>query len=208
MGSVRCGTQMRSVLLGAALAFAVSVAQADRGMFYFGAGITSSHVSSVGAQGFDNYFPNINSTSWKVFAGIRPIRLFAVEADYLDLGSETKTFQTPLTCADVGSCATIWDSDAKAFAGYALGFLPIPLPDLDVYGKVGIARYKLNRSITNYNPSGMPIDSRAYPDNSTVFTWGAGVQAHFGIIGGRLEYEGFNKASSSVFSLSVFLNLK
>ena len=199
---------MRRLLFVTALALGANVARADNGLFYFGVGITNNHVNSIGVPGFDNYFPDINSTSWQVFAGIRPIRLFAVEVDYLDLGSQAKTFQTPLSCADIGSCATVWDSDAKAFAGYAVGFLPIPLPYLDVYGKAGLARYKLNRSITDYNATGMPIDSSAYPDNSTVFTWGAGLQAHFGIIGGRLEYAGFNKASTSVFSLSVFLNLK
>jgi hypothetical protein len=88
-----------------------------------------------------------------------------------------------------------------------VGFLPIPLPYLHVYGKAGLARFKLDGTITSYNALGVPIDSRAYPDNGTVFTWGAGVQAHIGIIGGRLEYEGFNKAGTSVFSFSVFLNL-
>jgi hypothetical protein len=187
-----------------------SIAQADSGLFYFGVGITSNHVSSVGVQGFDNYFPSINSTSWQVFAGIRPIRLFAAEVAYLDLGSRANVFNTPGSCEFTG-CSVSWKSDAKAFAGYALGFLPIPLPYLDVYGKAGLARYKLNRTITNYTDydgGGTPLSSSAYPDNSTVFAWGAGIQAHFGILGGRLEYEGFNKASTSVYSLSVFINLK
>lgn len=87
-------------------------------------------------------------------------------------------------------------------------FLPVPGPYLDVYGKAGLARYKLNRSITGYNAAGEPTSLDAYPDDGTVFTWGAGVQAHIGIFGGRLEYEGFDKASTRVFSLSVFLNLK
>ena len=78
-------------------------------------------------------------------------------------------------------------------------------PAPDVYGKAGLARYKLNGTITIAN---VPNGSSAYSDNGTVFTWGAGVQAHIGIVGGRLEYEGFNKASTSVFSLSVFLDLK
>lgn len=199
------GTVMRRLLLVTALALGASVAEANNGLFYFGAGITSNHANKIQVQGIDNYFPNIDSTSWEVFAGIRPINLFAVEADYLDLGSQANTFQTPLSCASGYGCAATWKSDAKAFAGYAVGFLPIPLPYLDVYGKAGLARYKLNGTITIAN---VPNGSSAYSDNGTVFTWGAGVQAHIGIIGGRLEYEGFNKASTSVFSLSVFLNLK
>ena len=105
----------------------------------------------------------------------------------------------------LGSCAVSWEQDAKAFAGYAVGFLP--LPDFDVYGKAGAARYELNHSVTYYNSGGVPTGSYAHSDHSTVFTWGVGVQAHFGVIGGRLEYEGFN-TSTSVYSLSVFLNLK
>jgi hypothetical protein len=196
---------MRRLLLVIVLAIGANAAQADNGLFYFGAGITSNSAESIGVQGIDNSFPKISSTSWQVFAGFRPIKLFAVEADYLDLGGSANTFQS---CVTVGSCPIVWKSEAKAFAGYALGFLPIPLPNLDIYGKAGLASYKLNRSITSYGSSGAVYNSYEFPDRSTVFTWGAGVQAHIGIIGGRLEYEGFDKASTTVFSLSVFLNLK
>ena len=160
------GQVMRRLLLVIALALCASVAQADNGLFYLGAGVTSNHVDSVGVPGIDNYFPKISSTSWQVFIGFRPIKLFAVEADYLDLGSSSNTVQTPLSCADIGSCSVAWESGAKAFAGYALGFLPIPLPYLDIYGKAGLARYKLNRSITDYNSGGAPIDARAFPETA------------------------------------------
>ena len=200
---------MRRLLLVIALALCASVAQADNGLFYLGAGVTSNHVDSVGVEAFQNNFPAINGTSWQVFAGIRPIRPFAVEVDYADLGGQANVFQTPNSCGTgFGSCSVSWDEDAKALAVYALGFLPLHLPTLDVYGKAGLARYKLNRSITDYNSGGAPIDARAFPENSTVFTWGAGAQAHIGIIGARLEYEGFDKASTSVYSLSLYLNLK
>jgi hypothetical protein len=199
---------MRRPLLAAALALCASVAEADNGIFYFGAGVTANHVDSVGVEGFDNNFPAINSTSWQVFAGIRPIRPFAVEVDYADLGRQANVFQTPISCGmSVGSCSVSWDEDAKALAVYALGFMPLQVPTLEVYGKAGLARYKLSRSVTSYGIDGATLSYSAYPDDSTVFTWGGGVQVHFGIIGGRLEYEGFNKAGSGVYSLSVFLTL-
>jgi opacity protein-like surface antigen len=198
---------MRRLILLTVLAFGASAARAESGLFYLGAGITSNHVNSTGVPGYGDIYPGINSTSWKVFAGIRPIRLFAVEADYLDLGSHTNTQGTPMSC-EFGSCSVAHASEAKAFAGYAMGFLPMPLPYLDVYGKAGVARFKLNRTFTSYDSGGTSNGSSAFPDDGNVFTWGAGVQAHIGIIGGRLEYEGFNKASASAISLSVFLNLK
>jgi hypothetical protein len=70
---------MRRLLFVTALALGVTVGQADNGSFYFGAGITSNKLNDIVLQGND--FPNIDSTSWKVFAGFRPISLFAVEAD-------------------------------------------------------------------------------------------------------------------------------
>ena len=93
------------------------------------------------------------------------------------------------------ACLGLFQSDAQAFAAYALGFLPIPVPYLDIYGKVGVARSKLN---TN------DISSRG-----TEFAWGVGVQAHVSIVGARLEYEDLkipNSSGAKVASLSVFLN--
>ena len=198
---------MRTLLFLGALACGASVAQATGNSFYFGAGVTSNHINHTNQQGYPGPSSgSFDTNSWTFFVGFRPISLFAVEADYIDLGSKTKTQDTPVECVDIGSCAVSKKSDAKAFSGYAVGFLPIPVPLLDVYGKVGLASYRLNDTITYYNIVGAPV-STEYPDNGTAFTWGAGIQAHVGIIGGRLEYEGFDKASTSVFSLSVFLNL-
>ena len=205
----RRSTVMPTLLLATALAPCASVAEAHSGIVYFGAGVTANHVDSVGVEGFDNNFPAIKGTSWQAFAGIRPVRAFALEVDYADLGRQANVIATPNSCGmSAGSCSVLWEQDAKALAVYALGFLPLQPPTVEVYGKAGVARYKLSRSVTSYAIDGTPFDYSAYPEESTVFTWGAGLQAHFGIIGARLEYEGFNKASSTVYSLSVFVNLK
>jgi hypothetical protein len=81
----------------------------------------------------------------------------------------------------------ITQSDAQVFAAYALGFLPIPVPFLDIYGKAGLARSKLNTKI------GLATSSRG-----TEFAWGVGVQARVGMFGARLEYEQFNIPNTSV----------
>ena len=86
------------------------------------------YVSTMPGTNWQNIVPditatnsNLNSTNWKVWAGFRPISLFAVEADYMDLGSQnvTSSFVT-------GSSTT--HLDYKAFAGYAVGYVPIPVP--------------------------------------------------------------------------------
>ena len=84
---------MRRLLLVIALALGASVACADDGSFYVGAGISKDKLSDIANQGTN--FADIDSTSWKVFAGFRPLSVFAIEADYLDLGSEDSSTRRP-----------------------------------------------------------------------------------------------------------------
>jgi len=180
---------MRKLLALLALALAAGAAHADNGTFYVGAGIARDNLKDITATASD-----LNSTNWKIWAGFRPISVFAVEADYIDLGSQT--INNPVTSTHV---------DYKAFAGYAVGYLPIPVPFLDVFGKAGLARW--NSSGGSSIPGG-PFFSLS--DEGTQFAWGIGAQAHVGNFGGRLEYENFsirNTNGANIVSLSVFLNL-
>lgn len=197
---------MRKVLLVTALALCASVAQADDGLFYVGVGGTSNNFGGISSPYTSfNYVLGFSHTSFKVFAGIHPIKLFAVEVEYLNLGSGGQTPAGFHPCGGFyGPCAVSENSGGRAYAGYALGFLPITLPyNLEVYGKAGGAREQVYDSITYSDGSWGPAGSF----KSTVFTWGLGVQAHVGIIGARFEYEHLNLADTRVYSLSVFLNL-
>ena len=169
---------MRRLLLVIMFALGANAAHAD-GTAYAGGGISKSKISDIASQGTN--FADIDTTSWKVFAGVRPISPFAIEADYLDLGSDAGTH-------------------AKAFAAYRVGFLPIPVPFLDLYGKAGLSRVKINGSspVTSFSTSG------------TDFAWGGGAGVHVGNFGARLEYERFIVPSASpanVVSLDVYLNI-
>jgi hypothetical protein len=69
------------------------------------------------------------------------------------------------------------------------------VPFLDIYGKAGLARSKLNINATS--------------NRGTEFAWGVGVQAHISLVGARLEYEDLkipNSSGAKVASLSVFVN--
>jgi len=184
---------MRTLLLVIVLALGAGVAEADNGFFYLGAGVTSNKLNDIVVHG--TAFPDIDKTSWKVFAGFRPITAFAIEADYLDLGSETLEGACTVCCME--ACRGVFQSDAQAFAAYALGFLPIPLPFLDIYAKAGLARSKLNTNGTS--------------SRGTELAWGVGVQAHISMVGARLEYEDLkipNSSGAKIASLSVFVNFR
>ena len=193
---------MRRLVLGLLFVLAAGAAQADSGTFYLGAGVSKDRMSGIAAQGAD--FPDIDATSWKVYVGFRPLPVVAVELDYLDLGARDFSVTAPFSTCPVNGCLTS-HSDAKAFAGYAVGFLPIPVPFLDVFGKAGLARWQLNGSSNSsvFAPASLSA-------NGTDFAWGLGGQVHFGNFGARLEYENFriqNTNGENVVSLSAYLNI-
>lgn len=188
---------MRKLLLVICLALGAGAAQADSDHFYVGAGIARDNLRDITATN-----SSLNSTDWKIWAGLRPISFLAVEADYIRLGSQTINGNFVS-----GSAST--HLDYKAFAGYAVGYLPIPVPYLDVFGKVGLARWTSSGGSSIVSP---PLGNSFFSlsDNGTQFAWGVGGQVHVGNFGGRLEYENFNVRNTSganIVSLSVFLDL-
>lgn len=173
-----------------ALSAGAGVARAD-GLLYAGAGISDNKLEDIGDS-----LSHIHDASWKLLVGTRPLRWLAVEGDYLDLGSHTDQY--------FGGAGSV-HSDAQAFAAFAVGFLPLPIPFLDIYGKAGLANWRLHQD-TNLAPG----DFFHYSDNGTDFAWGVGGQVHFGNVGARLEYESFSVANTSgakVISLDAVVSL-
>ena len=184
---------MRRLMLLTVLALGASAARAENGFFYLGAGVVRNSLSDITDLGG---LPDLSNTSWKAFAGVRPLNWLAAEMDYIDLGSGSST-----TSSSAGNVTA--HADGKALAAYAVGFLPIPLPVVDVYGKAGLARWKLNGDVNSL------VSPGSLSTNGTEFAWGIGVQAHISMVGARLEYENFNvpnTSGASVASLSVYLN--
>jgi opacity protein-like surface antigen len=190
---------MRRLLLLGVLALTTAIARADDPLFYVGAGISRNNLSGITNDGTG--YADLDKTSWKATVGFRPISFFGVEADYIDLGSKTQTFIAE---------GTTTSSNAKAFAGYAVGYLPVPVPNFDLFGKVGLARWTLDGNGSSPNNSGEPVGPNffAFSTRGTAFAWGAGAQFHWGNIGARLEYENFNITNTSgagVLSLEAML---
>ncbi len=163
---------MRKLLLAGTLALVAGAAHADDLLgLYAGAGITRAKVEDIFHTNF-----NLSNTAWKIYAGFRPAGFpLGIDVDYMDLGNAAAgTFQGPA------------HADAKAFAAYAVGYLPIPVPNIDVYGKAGLARWQFHGNL----PQQGLFDVSS---NGTDFAWGVGAQVHFlERFAVRLEYEHFN----------------
>lgn len=164
---------MRKLLFASTLALFAGAAQADDLLgLYAGAGITRAKVEDIFHTNF-----NLSNTSWKVYAGFRPLGFpFGIDVDYMDLGSSV-----------AGTFQGVGHADAKAFAAYAVGYLPIPAPNIDVYGKAGLARWQFNGNLAQQQ------GLFSVSENGTDFAWGVGLQVHFlERFAARVEYEHFN----------------
>jgi opacity protein-like surface antigen len=174
--------------------------------FYVGAAIGESHVRTaqeiVGDTGYDYQFDATHS-AWKMIAGLRPIPPLGVEVEYIDFGNPSD-----------GSNAIFGElsnADQKAVTLFALGYLPLHVPFLDIYGKLGVAR--LHTATTEVSP--MPVcaagstscgpETFNISSSSTNFAYGAGVQGKIGSLAIRAEYERISASGGNpdIFSLGV-----
>lgn len=169
-----------TALIGLILA-APLVQAADNG-FYLGAGATQSDygLSNPGAA-----LPFDDSTSgYKLIAGWRPLDSFGVEATYIDHGDAT--VPSGIVCIQFITvpCPASTSLTATTMSAFAVGYLDLPLVDL--FAKVGVNSWKFDgHSIGGFVPLFRVNES------GTDLAYGAGVQARFGSLGARLEYERF-----------------
>jgi hypothetical protein len=162
--------------------------------FYVGAGAGESTVRSD--HGFDPYYPgdsHPHHTAWKVLAGIRPIPFVGAEAEYIDFGHPSSADSSYVN----GSGYYGSGADTHPKAGILSGVGYLPLPFVDLFAKVGLARLETNVNIYSQGPCTgvIPGGTCSQPVLShqdareTKVAYGAGVQTHFLGLALRGEYE-------------------
>ena len=164
----------RKLLALAFCGMSAATGAADNG-FYLGVGAGQSQFKLGGAL-------DDQDNGYKALIGFRALDSFALEASYQDHGKAT--LPSGIACiALVGvNCPATTNVGAKTASAFAVGFLDFPL--LDLFAKAGIASLK-----TEGRTPGVPAFN--FNDSKTGFAWGAGVQAHFGSLGARAEFEQF-----------------
>ena len=136
--------------------------------FYMGAGLTQSRWD---ADAFDIDDLDDEDNSWKAIAGYRFNPYFGVEANYVDFG-EASAPATPASAR--------FDAEAKGFALYAVGSIPVSMADL--YAKAGAARIDGEGRFGDLG----------FEDDATEFAYGAGVRLRLQNFGLFAEYEKFD----------------
>src|SRR5271170_1284923 len=134
-------TLLTTLAIGACAASTAAMADNPAG-FYLGAGVGYSTVRSDDpAYGYPGYF-NDHQTAWKLIAGVRPIPFVGAELEYIDFG-QPGTYNGYYNANYYGT-----DSHPRAGALFAVGYLPLPVPFFDIYGKAGVARLETDVTTT------------------------------------------------------------
>jgi hypothetical protein len=189
------GTQVTVLLIVLSATCTVTQAVADDLLgLYVGAAFGGSHLRSEKyVQGDTDYSSLLEGHhgAWYVAAGIRPFKPLGLELQYIDFGN------VHAGAGSIGGLGGISAVAAKAGTLSALGYLPLPVSFLDVYGKVGVARlhettteigpipfYLLCPDVIECGPGTSDVSNR-----SANFAYGAGVQGKIGSLAIRAQYE-------------------
>ncbi|MGC1521282.1 MAG: outer membrane beta-barrel protein [Steroidobacteraceae bacterium] len=200
----RISVTLSAILAVGACAASTRALAEDPVGFYLGAGVGYSTVRSDDpAYGLPGYF-NDHQTAWKLIAGIRPIPVVGAEAEYIDFGHPDHGYTAN------GYATYGLDSHPRAAALFAVGYLPLPVPFFDVFGKAGVAR--LQTDVTTVSNSCAPPTTCVvgggpsfFRQNQTDnrFAYGVGVQSKAWGFAFRAEYERISSQFGDPDALTV-----
>jgi hypothetical protein len=176
-------------------------ATTQSGYYYVGASVGQSSFETDffsyagGPAGFHG-----ESLGWKVLLGARPLSFLGAEIEYIDFGETHSGAIGEITSAS---------GEARGGAAFAVGYLPMPTPNIDVFGKLGAARYRVayrysgnfpNTCIVNPATGQCTVVGQATvsgASDATGLAYGIGAQYHFGSFAVRAEMEKFSTTESS-----------
>ncbi len=166
----------RKISTVALLAGLAPLAQAADNGIYLGAGYAQSDYgldNPLDADDFDD-----EDSGFKVIAGWRPLDNFGVELNYIDHGDARLPASAcvPLIGVPCPDSATL---GAETLSGFAVGYIDFPV--IDLFAKAGVTSWQIDGRSGTFG----------FDDDDLDFAWGAGIQARFGSLGARLEYEQF-----------------
>jgi len=196
------GTLLALVAVGACAASTAALADNPAG-FYAGAGVGYSTIRSDDpAYGLPGYF-NDHQTAWKAIAGVRPISVVGAEAEYIDFGQPSHHFNNINSANFYG-----FDSHPRAGALFGVGYLPLPVPFFDVFGKAGVARLETDVTTSTSNCSSSttcttPATFSRHNQTDNRFAYGVGVQSKAWGFAFRAEYERISSQFGDPDALTV-----
>lgn len=136
-----------------------------------------------------------HDTGWKGVVGVRALSSFGAEAEYVDLGR-------PRGSTVDGRVTT----RASGPAVFGLYYLPLPVPNFDVFAKAGVANIQQRATIAigSGGTACLPgVGCDGFNRSESEFAWGGGAQVRAGPTTVRFEFEQFRASGGSLNFASV-----
>jgi Outer membrane protein beta-barrel domain len=210
--SVMIGTKPRWMVVAGVISGALSMrAVADQGILglsnplnlYLGGGVGRSSISQPLYDSYEAFFSDTHVSGhplgWNAVIGIRPVSFLGAEAEYLDYGT-VRNNAGPLrgTQGDSGSPLTSQFLGSKSHdqsaAAFAVGYVPLPLPFIEPFAKLGAAWVHRHDSYSgDYEDefiNGVPVGAVSGSNGVTKYgiAYGGGVQLRIDHLAVRVEY--------------------
>jgi hypothetical protein len=155
---------------------------------YVGAGLGRSSLNQTDLDEFASDFHHIDGQplGWNAVIGVRPLPFLGAEVEYIDFGN-THTGALAAYNANQFLGADVHDQAAALFA---VGYLPLPIPWLEPFGKLGFAQIYDHESYGIYN-NGLFAGSVGVTDTThpSGAAYGGGLQFHIDQFAIRAQYE-------------------
>lgn len=194
-----------AVLAGGSLGASTAAFADDPLGFYVGGGVGESTIRSDNpGYGLPGYF-NDHQTAFQAVFGFRPLPFIGAEAEYIYFGQPSSRHQSFNDPAYFGE-----DSHPHAPALFGVGYLPIPIPFVDIFVKAGMARLTMDVNQFASDCSTSPCTVVPLGRSSitqTKFAYGAGVQSKLPFsLTVRAEYERISSpfGDPDVFMVDAF----
>jgi hypothetical protein len=138
---------------------------------------------------------------WKIMLGVRPISLLGAELEYIDFGHTSQTA--------VGRGVSRSDLQATAPSAFGVIHVPISMPAIDLYAKLGMSR--LHGTVNETYSWGVDCFPGLCPvyyhreRTDTRLAYGAGLQVKLARVAIRTEYERISASTGDPSLMSLGL---
>jgi hypothetical protein len=154
---------------------------------YVGAGVGRATVNQTQFDAYGDYFHHIDGEplGWNAVIGVRPLPFLGAEAEYIDFGNKRIAPGPPYLVSGYTDQFLGGNARDRAGAVFAVGYLPLPIPWMEPFAKLGWAQiwehddYSgiYNNAFVNGVPVGQASGSQSTHPSGAAF--GGGLQFHF-----------------------------
>jgi hypothetical protein len=160
---------------------------------YLGAGVGRSSINQTDFDQFGSSFDHIDGQplGWNAVIGVRPIPFLGAELEYIDFGN---THVGPFAAYNANQFLA-GEARDQAAAVFAVGYLPLPIPWVEPFVKLGWAQMWEHDSYSGIydgvyvNGAPLGLESASQNTRPSGTAYGGGVQFHFEQLAVRAQYE-------------------